>query len=583
MSAAAPAINPVALRGAEELPAPVSGQRHEIGSSVGRLTYYSAGPEIPGKFPPLLLIHSINAAGSAYEIKPLYEHYRQSRTVYALELPGFGHSQRGAREYTVRMMTDAILIAIAEIQNDHGRGPIDALAVSLSSEFLARAVTEMPLAFRSAALVSPTGFRSRDRNTKWRNGTREMPWTACIFRVSAVERGLLPAAHQPRGNSLFPEQDMGLARYRRRSAGIRLSDHAPARRAACAVLFRVRISVQRGHHPHLSFADLAGLDEPRRTRRFCRLQQQDAGRRPRQLDHPGISKPARCRTSKPKPSSSRPMMPFLPACRRRHPHKEPSCHGLVWNRDGADWPNRDSSSFVEAAGLRWHVQRMGEGPPLAFDSRHRRRNAFVARTAAAAGAAFLGDRAGLARTRFHPIAVAASVVAAGHGGGSRRAASQTRSEARNCGWSFSRGGDPGADVPGGPHDAAAIGGLERRFHAVRRRCQPFVLAAGEIDGAQSIGAARVRLAGFTCRGGGAVDRQYRFDDRSSGHRALSQAGAQSRPCCRRAADDGELEARTAAARFAEADDSAGDGGCGKRSIDIARGRASRFAKFCPTP
>ena len=159
MSAAAPAINPVALRGADELPAPVSGQRHEIGSAVGRLTYYSAGPEIPGKFPPLLLIHSINAAGSAYEIKPLYEHYRHSRTVYALELPGFGHSQRGARKYTVRMMTDAILIAVKEIQEVHGRGPIDALAVSLSSEFLARAVTETPLAFRSAALVSPTGFQ----------------------------------------------------------------------------------------------------------------------------------------------------------------------------------------------------------------------------------------------------------------------------------------------------------------------------------------------------------------------------------------------------------------------------------------
>jgi magnesium chelatase accessory protein len=37
---------------------------------------------------------------------------------------------------------------------------------------------------------------------------------------------------------------------------------------------------------------------------------------------------------------------------------------LVWNRDGADWPNRDASQFVEAAGLRWHVQRMGEGPQL---------------------------------------------------------------------------------------------------------------------------------------------------------------------------------------------------------------------------
>ncbi len=37
---------------------------------------------------------------------------------------------------------------------------------------------------------------------------------------------------------------------------------------------------------------------------------------------------------------------------------------LVWSRDGSDWPNRNASGFVEASGIRWHVQRMGEGPPL---------------------------------------------------------------------------------------------------------------------------------------------------------------------------------------------------------------------------
>eukprot|EP01035_Chromulina_nebulosa_P063456 gene63456-86799_t len=65
-----------------ELPAPVSGQRYEIASAVGRLTYYSASPEAASALPPLLLIHSINAAGSAYEVRPLYEHYRQIRAVY---------------------------------------------------------------------------------------------------------------------------------------------------------------------------------------------------------------------------------------------------------------------------------------------------------------------------------------------------------------------------------------------------------------------------------------------------------------------------------------------------------------------
>ena len=37
---------------------------------------------------------------------------------------------------------------------------------------------------------------------------------------------------------------------------------------------------------------------------------------------------------------------------------------LIWDKDGVDWPNRTASSFVEAAGITWHVQRMGRGPQL---------------------------------------------------------------------------------------------------------------------------------------------------------------------------------------------------------------------------
>ena len=35
---------------------------------------------------------------------------------------------------------------------------------------------------------------------------------------------------------------------------------------------------------------------------------------------------------------------------------------LLWERDGRDWPQRDASRFVQAGGLRWHVQQMGQGP-----------------------------------------------------------------------------------------------------------------------------------------------------------------------------------------------------------------------------
>jgi magnesium chelatase accessory protein len=35
-----------------------------------------------------------------------------------------------------------------------------------------------------------------------------------------------------------------------------------------------------------------------------------------------------------------------------------------WEQEGRNWPNRASSRFVTAAGLRWHVQIMGAGPAL---------------------------------------------------------------------------------------------------------------------------------------------------------------------------------------------------------------------------
>ncbi len=37
---------------------------------------------------------------------------------------------------------------------------------------------------------------------------------------------------------------------------------------------------------------------------------------------------------------------------------------LNWESDGRDWPNRETSRFVESDGLSWHVQVMGEGPVL---------------------------------------------------------------------------------------------------------------------------------------------------------------------------------------------------------------------------
>ena len=38
--------------------------------------------------------------------------------------------------------------------------------------------------------------------------------------------------------------------------------------------------------------------------------------------------------------------------------------GLNWDIHGHDWPNRDFSQFIEAGGVHWHVQIMGQGPVI---------------------------------------------------------------------------------------------------------------------------------------------------------------------------------------------------------------------------
>jgi magnesium chelatase accessory protein len=42
----------------------------------------------------------------------------------------------------------------------------------------------------------------------------------------------------------------------------------------------------------------------------------------------------------------------------------PALRAPDWETDGLDWPNREASRFVEAGGLRWHVQVKGRGPVL---------------------------------------------------------------------------------------------------------------------------------------------------------------------------------------------------------------------------
>jgi pimeloyl-ACP methyl ester carboxylesterase len=118
---------------------------------AGQISYYS---DTRGKGVPIILLHSINAAASAYEMKPLFDHFRGKRPVYALDLPGYGFSERTDRLYSPQLYQNAITEFIQEVIGEKA----DLVALSLSSEFAALTIAHNPDLVRSLVMISPTGF-----------------------------------------------------------------------------------------------------------------------------------------------------------------------------------------------------------------------------------------------------------------------------------------------------------------------------------------------------------------------------------------------------------------------------------------
>ena len=120
---------------------------------VGRVSYYVDRRASEGTR-PLVLVHSVNAAASAYEMKPLFEQYRGTRPVFALDLPGFGFSERSNRIYSAQLYQDALIEFLDGIVGQ----PADVVALSMGSEFAARAAVVRPDLFHSLSMISPTGL-----------------------------------------------------------------------------------------------------------------------------------------------------------------------------------------------------------------------------------------------------------------------------------------------------------------------------------------------------------------------------------------------------------------------------------------
>ena len=136
----------------QPLPEAVEAKRVVFKSKLGVNLNYYVDRKADGR--PLVLIHGVSSGASAYEMRPLFEHYRSSRPVYSFELPGFGFSDRPNRTYTPQYFAEALLDFL---ETQIGEA-VDVIALSLSCEFTARAAMSLPECFHSLAFISPSGL-----------------------------------------------------------------------------------------------------------------------------------------------------------------------------------------------------------------------------------------------------------------------------------------------------------------------------------------------------------------------------------------------------------------------------------------
>lgn len=152
------------LHMADALTAP----RHSfLSEQAGQVSYY-ADATAAGR--PLVLVHSVNAAAGAHEMRPLFAGYQRRRPVFALDLPGYGFSDRSSRTYS----PDLYAGVVADFLRRVVREPADVVALSLGAEFAARAAQIEPTLVASLVLISPSGFSRKSNAVQGLVGSRRV-------------------------------------------------------------------------------------------------------------------------------------------------------------------------------------------------------------------------------------------------------------------------------------------------------------------------------------------------------------------------------------------------------------------------
>ena len=131
----------------DDLPPTLPGATHDWIWRGWRVRYTALG-----EGPPLVLVHGVHAAASSYEMDRIFEPLAQRHTVYALDLVGFGKSERPAANYTGDLYADLVGDFLATIVHQ----PAVVIGSSLGAAYVVAAAARHPEHVRGLVLFSPT-------------------------------------------------------------------------------------------------------------------------------------------------------------------------------------------------------------------------------------------------------------------------------------------------------------------------------------------------------------------------------------------------------------------------------------------
>lgn len=152
-------INSAIARRRRELLSALPGESGQYTWPMGNL-YYQAR----GEGAPVVLVHSIGAGASSYEWRRNFDPLSEQFRVFALDLPGFGKSDRPNINYTA----DLYVLALTDFLRDVVKAPAAIVASSLSGAFAAKVAALRPELVEKLVLVCPTGLQQlRRRPLVW--------------------------------------------------------------------------------------------------------------------------------------------------------------------------------------------------------------------------------------------------------------------------------------------------------------------------------------------------------------------------------------------------------------------------------